>query len=61
MVIKNQYDAKNIEVYDFEIPFDIPKPPIDQMGTYTEKLVDGRRLQISGSMIMPWKTIRIDL
>jgi ubiquinone/menaquinone biosynthesis C-methylase UbiE len=53
--------AKNLEVYDFDIPFDIPRPPIDRMGTYTEKLEDGKRLQRSGAVIMSWKTVRIDL
>lgn len=53
--------AKNIEVYDFDINIDIPKPPIDQMGTYTVKLDNGKRLQISGAVVMLWKVIRIDL
>jgi ubiquinone/menaquinone biosynthesis C-methylase UbiE len=53
--------AKNIETYDFEIDIDIPKPPIDQMGTYTVKLENGKRLQISGAVVMSWKIIRIDL
>jgi ubiquinone/menaquinone biosynthesis C-methylase UbiE len=53
--------VKNIEVFDFNIDVDIPKPPIDQIGTYTEKLDDGRRLQISGNIIQSWKIIRIDL
>ena len=53
--------AKNIEAYDFEIGVDVPKPPIDQMGTYTLRLENGRRLQISGAVVMFWKVIRIDL
>ena len=53
--------AKNIEAYDFEIGIDVPKPPIDQMGTYTLRLENGRRLQISGAVVMFWKVIRIDL
>lgn len=53
--------ARNIEVYDFNIKMDVPQPPIDQMGTYTVKLEDGRRLQISGVVVMCWKVIRIDL
>lgn len=53
--------AKNIESYDFEISIDIPKPPVDQMGTYTVKSEDGKRLQISGAVVMSWKIIRIDL
>jgi len=53
--------AKNVESYDFEINKDIPKPPVDQMGTYTVKLDEGGRLQISGCVIMMWKIIRIDM
>ena len=53
--------AKNIEIYDFEISKDLPKPPIDQLGAYTLRLQDGKRLQISGAILLPWKIIRIDL
>ena len=53
--------AKNIEVYNFDIDIDIPKPPLDQLVSYTEKLENGKRLQISGAMLLPWKIIRIDL
>lgn len=53
--------AKNIEAYDFEINIDIPRPPIEQMGTYTVKLENKKRLQISGAIVMYWKIIRIDL
>ena len=53
--------VKNIEAYDFEIGIDIPKPTIDQMGTYTVKLDNGKRLQISGAVVMLWKILRIDL
>lgn len=59
--VAKELGAKNLEVFDFEIPFDIPRPPIDRMGTYTEKLENGNRLQRSGAVIMSWKTIRIDL
>jgi len=53
--------VKNIEASDFEIGIDIPRPPIDQMGTYTLKLENGKRLQISGAVVMWWKIIRVDL
>lgn len=53
--------AKNVEVYDFDINIDIPKPPIDQMISYTEKLANGKRLQLSGAVVLYWKIIRIDL
>ena len=41
-------------VTPFEIDIDLPRPVAKGMGTYTEKLADGRRLQISASLIMPW-------
>lgn len=53
--------AKKINVYDFNLEKDIKKPPVDQMGTYTEKLSTGKRLQISGIVVMNWKIIQIDL
>lgn len=53
--------AKNVEVYDFDINIDLPKPSIDKMISYTEKLENGKRLQISGAVILYWKIIRIDL
>ena len=31
------------------------------MGTYTEKLEDGNRLQISGAVVMLWKIIKIEI
>jgi hypothetical protein len=44
-LIKHLIDeAKNIEVYDI----DIPKPHLDQLVSYTEKLENEKRLQISG-------------
>jgi len=60
---KYLYDlgAKNIQAYDFEITKDLPRPPINYKGTYTEKLENGKRLQISGVVLMLWKIIQIDL
>jgi len=37
----------------FEIDIDLAKPP-DGMGIYTETLANGRRLQISGPVLMNW-------
>ena len=51
----------NVKVYDFDIGIDLEKPPIDVMGTYTEKLDSGKRIQISGAVVMSWKIIRIDI
>jgi trans-aconitate methyltransferase len=54
--------AKNIQVYDFDIGIDLKKPVNPSiMSTYTEMAGDGKRLQISGSMLMLWKIMRIDL
>lgn len=53
--------VRDIQAHDFEIAVDIPRPPLDQMGTYTVRLEDGKRLQISGAVVMSWKVIRIDL
>jgi len=53
--------AKNVESYDFDIGLDLPKPQIDQMISYTEKLAGGKRLQLSGAVVLFWKIIRIDL
>lgn len=38
----------------FEIDVDLPKPRQRLMSTYTQKLEDGRRLQRSGPLLMPW-------
>jgi ubiquinone/menaquinone biosynthesis C-methylase UbiE len=53
--------VRDIQAHDFEIAIDIPRPPLDQMGTYTVRVEDGKRLQISGAVVMSWKVIRIDL
>lgn len=52
---------KNMEVWDFDINIDLPRQSVDKMGTYTLKLESGKRLQISGAILMLWKIIRIDL
>jgi len=41
----------------FEMDIDLPKPEKRLMSTYTEKLSDGHRLQISGPLLMPWHFI----
>ena len=45
---------KSFEYSRFEIDIDIEKPKEPDMGTYTERLKDGRRLQISGPLLMSW-------
>lgn len=51
--------AKEIMAQDFEIDIDIPKPEHGLMGTYTVRAEDGRRLQISGPLFMPWKMVAV--
>ncbi len=53
--------AKRIKVYNFEMPVDLPRPSLNRMGTYTVKLKNGKRLQISGVVLMNWKIIKIEL
>jgi trans-aconitate methyltransferase len=38
----------------FEIDIDLPCIDSTNPGTYTETLIDGRRLQISANFLMPW-------
>jgi hypothetical protein len=38
----------------FEIDIDLPKSETRGMGTYTEILQNGRRIQISGPLLMNW-------
>jgi hypothetical protein len=49
--------ASSVVSTDFEIDVDLPRPAHRHMGTYTEKLESGRRLQISGPLLMPWKFV----
>lgn len=54
--------AKDVVGFDFNIRLDLPRPANpDRMGTYTVQLQSGKRLQISGALLMPWKIVRIDL
>jgi ubiquinone/menaquinone biosynthesis C-methylase UbiE len=41
----------------FEIDIDLPKPEHNNMQTYTQKMMDGTRLQISGPVLMNWHFI----
>lgn len=38
----------------FNIELDLPRPKQSGLGTYTENTTDGRRLQISGALLMNW-------
>lgn len=50
----NYYIDKNIP---FEMDYDLERPIEKGMGTYTKKLLDNSRIQISGPLLMPWYTI----
>lgn len=43
-----------IDVMPFEIDTDLPRPEDRDLGTYTETLHDGRRLQFSAMLHLPW-------
>ena len=49
-----QFGYNNFRFKKFEIDIDLPKPQNPRMATYTETTSDGRRLQISGALMMPW-------
>ena len=40
---------------------DLPKPEHGGMGTYTETTASGRRIQLSGPLLLPWKFIALRL
>ena len=50
-----QLGAQEVIFRDFEIGIDLTGPVEGGIGTYTEGLADGRRLQFSGAVFMPWK------
>ena len=43
---------------DFDMDIDLPPPESNGLGTYTRTL-DGRRLQFSGPVFLPWKFIAV--
>lgn len=45
---------RNFRYIPFQIDIDLPKPDNLDLGTYTVKQEDGKRIQISGGMMMPW-------
>lgn len=44
----------NFEYMPFEIDIDIPRTDSKDIGTYTVKTEEGKRIQISGGLMMPW-------
>lgn len=68
----NQYDSFGIhKIYDewpkiakesYQTEYTLADfDDINHMGTYTINLENGKKLQVSGALMMPWKVIRIDL
>lgn len=53
--------ARDVVFRDFEIGIDLQGPPEGGLGTYTRRLDDGRRLQFSGALYLPWKFVAIRL
>ena len=53
--------AKDVIAEDFDIDIELPVPADRGMGTYTVKAADGRNLQFSGSLAMPWKMVLVVL
>jgi SAM-dependent methyltransferase len=53
--------ARSVEAHPFEIGIDLERGDPDVMGTYTEQLADGRRVQFSGALHMPWMVLRVDV
>ena len=41
----------------FDIDIDLPRPTSGGLGTYTERTADGRRLQFSGPVHLPWRFV----
>jgi SAM-dependent methyltransferase len=44
---------------DFDIDIDLPRPQKYGLTTYTQTLIDGRRLQFTGPLLQPWKFVGI--
>jgi SAM-dependent methyltransferase len=44
---------------DFELDIDLPPPETMGFRTFTKTLADGRRLQFTGPLLMPWKFVGI--
>jgi SAM-dependent methyltransferase len=59
MFARKKYKLKRFE--PFEIDIDLPKPEnLDAMHTYTQRLEDGRRLQISGPLLLHWSFLVLE-
>ena len=45
---------KNFDFKPFDIEIDLAQPDSRGMGTYTQQLMSGKKLQFSGPLFMPW-------
>jgi ubiquinone/menaquinone biosynthesis C-methylase UbiE len=52
-----KYNYNLFEFKPFELSLDLTSPSNKSMGTYTEKLENGKRIQISGPILMNWYTL----
>ena len=53
----DEHGCREFRSAPFDIDIDLPPPASGGLGTYTERLADGRRLQFSGPVYLPWKFI----
>lgn len=49
-----EFGYKRFKYKRFEIDIDLEKPVKEGLGTYTKKMADGSRIQISGGLMLPW-------
>lgn len=52
--LMNELGYSHFEYMPFEIDIDIPRTESRDIGTYTVRTDEGKRIQISGGMMMPW-------
>jgi len=55
--IENFFSERGYKLFKyspFEIDIDLPKPKHSHMQTYTQELINNKRLQISGPLLMNW-------
>jgi ubiquinone/menaquinone biosynthesis C-methylase UbiE len=53
--------ALEVIAQDFDIDVDLARPENRLMGTYTRRTDEGKRLQLSGPLLMPWKFVAVQM